>query len=79
MKRYVLLNDGPGDASAVLAKIQTLPNLRLLDQTDDRALLIEGSSQSVGELKCGLEGWTVRRETTHPAPTPPFPRPGWKL
>ncbi|HEV2815866.1 MAG TPA: hypothetical protein VGW40_01385 [Allosphingosinicella sp.] len=79
MSRYILLNETGQDADAALAVLEDMPDVRLIDRTHERALLVEASPEGAEELGRRLAGWKVAAETAYDKPAPPFPRGRWKL
>jgi hypothetical protein len=79
MARYVLLNETGETAESALAILADMPDVTVLDRTDDRAMLVEASPQRAAEIGDRLTGWAVKPEIVHDRPAPPFPRKHWKL
>jgi hypothetical protein len=77
MKRYILLNSAGGDASEAVARLESIEGARIVDRTNDRALLVEASLQAIDRIAQALPGWKVAPEASLAKPEPPFPRPSW--
>jgi hypothetical protein len=78
MTRHILLNSSGRDVEEAIAVLQHQPHVRLVDRTDDKALLIEASDSAVDRLRKLLPDWQISRETVYGKPSPPFPRAAWK-
>lgn len=66
MARYVLFCQTAPPRTADLALIRATPGITVLDETDGRALLVEGTAQGIRTLTTALSQWTIAPERIHP-------------
>jgi hypothetical protein len=71
MARYVLFCRKPNPVPEDLALIAKTPGLRMIDNTEGRALLVEASANSIERLRSELKSWVVADEATYPRPGRP--------
>lgn len=76
MSRWVLLSRHPEPRAEDLACIERAPNVRIIDQTLSRAMLLEGPDEAIEALRRQLSDWTLAQETTYAAPRPVKPDDG---
>jgi len=79
MTRHILTNTQGRDVEEALAILSHQPEVRIVDRTDDKALLIDAPDSALEGLRKLLPNWRISRETVYPKPSPPFPRSKWKF
>jgi len=67
-RRYILLHRSGSAPSADLGVIERTEEVRIVDRTLDRALLVEASESAMARLRSQLTGWVVEEEKVHPHP-----------
>ena len=76
--RYVLKGRLRG-CKGGLDRLLALPDVQLIDRIGDQAMLIEASEINLGDLRRYVPNLLIAPETSVAAPTPPSPRPAWKV
>jgi hypothetical protein len=73
---FVLRSRGPGtDFDDVVALVRSLPEVRLLDVSAPRMLLVAMADAEADHLAQSLPGWIVAPQQTYALPDPrPHPR-----
>jgi hypothetical protein len=66
--RYVLLLRGREPKPEDLALIGSTPGVKVVDQTVNRAMLLEGSEQAVSALSDQLTDWLLASEVAYGRP-----------
>ncbi len=76
MGRFILRYRGPGQKPAEdVARVRELSEVRVLDDSSPRMLLVEAPAEAKGTLADALPGWLVSEEKTYRIPDPrPRPR-----
>jgi hypothetical protein len=70
MPHYVLVYRGESPRKADLELIAHATDVRIVDETAARAMLVDASETAAQRLREQLQDWLVAEETTHPAPGP---------
>ena len=71
MERFILRFTGrEAPADSDLVKIRSAPGVTVLDDAAPRMLLVEASSETVGELVKSMPGWISTRERMVRLPDP---------
>jgi hypothetical protein len=73
MGQYVLLLRGSQPREEDLKLIESAPGVRVLDQTFNRAMLLEGSEDAVSALSGRLKDWLIAEQVSYPQPGPAGP------
>ena len=68
MAQFVLLFRGEGASDDVLRLIHETPGLRVVDQTFNRAMLVDASPDALSALSGQLKGWIVAEEVAYDRP-----------
>ncbi|MGW5840026.1 hypothetical protein ACWFZ6_18645 [Methylorubrum extorquens] len=66
MPRFVLKRRA-GDALSC-KQIRALDGVRVIDQTNDVAVLVEADASTIEQHRSALAGWTIAKETEFPTP-----------
>lgn len=70
MGRYVLLLRAREPGAGDLDRIARTPGVTIVDNTIQKALLIDASEQAIADLRALLKNWLVVEEATYPPPSP---------
>lgn len=73
MGNYVLLLRGTEAAASDLERIKTARGVTVVNQTFNRAMLLEGADEDIAALARQLPDWLMAAEVTHPQPRPASP------
>jgi hypothetical protein len=68
MARYVIVLRGQEPRPEDLALIGSTPGIKVVDQTFNRAMLLEGSEQAVSALSDRLKDWLIASEVSYGRP-----------
>ena len=67
-KRYVLFHRSHAPPAAELASLKNDPDITILDQTTNRAFLVEATSEAIDRLRNRSADWVIENEIIHSAP-----------
>lgn len=67
MPRFVLKRQA-GTSSLNGDQVRELPGIRVIDQMDDTAMLVEADAETIKTYQGSLAGWVISEETTYQTP-----------
>jgi hypothetical protein len=68
--QYVLRSHQSEPRQEDLDRIANAPGVKILDSTQNRAMLLEASEGAAAELNDQLDEWTLAKQVTYPQPGP---------